>query len=276
MAILAKGRVARSPTPARRRIKLFYPELTVTEDGEDIIFRLIEQMTQGLTEPQMDLLGQVIGKNKAVAGISAFNYCTTLKNKLIKTDVDGRKEGTKWAVVRSLNIVINRLARMSASNDLMRKRLKAFSFEPLPNPVSEPDKIVRPGQVSIIYLGGYDHITQCSIAAIAFDSLFDHRASLSGMIPPFMGIVEEAHTFIPSAREGTSEAVSLPVIRRIITEGRKFGTGLVLISQRPSRIDETIISQCNSFLVLRLVNPRDQTYVQNIMENLSKSDARMV
>jgi DNA helicase HerA-like ATPase len=257
-------------------IKLFYPELTVTEDGEGIIFRLIEQMTQGLTEPQIDLLGQVIAKNKAVAGTSAFDYCTTLKNKLIKMDVEGRKEGTKWAVVRALNIVINRLARMSASNDLMRKRLKALSFEPLPNPVSEPDKIVRPGQISIIYLGGYDHITQCSIAAIAFDSLFDHRASLSGMIPPFMGIVEEAHTFIPSAREGTSEAVSLPVIRRIITEGRKFGAGLVLISQRPSRIDETIISQCNSFLVLRLVNPRDQTYVQNIMENLSKSDARML
>jgi DNA helicase HerA-like ATPase len=208
--------------------------------------------------------------------VSALKFCTTLKDKLIKMQVDGRREGTKWAVVRALNIVISRLGRMSASNDLMRRRLSALSFEPLPNPVSEPDKIVRPGQISIIYLGGYDHITQCSIAAIALDSLFDHRASLSGMIPPFMGIVEEAHTFIPSAREGTSEAVSLPVIRRIITEGRKFGAGLVLISQRPSRIDETIVSQCNSFLVLRLVNPRDQTYVQNIMENLSKSDARML
>jgi DNA helicase HerA-like ATPase len=257
-------------------IKLYYPELTITEDGEDLVFRLVEQMTQGLTEPQIDLLGQVIANNKADSGVSAFNYCTTLKSKLIKWNVDGRREGTKWAVVRALNIVINRLARMSASNDLMRQRLSALSFEPLPNPVSEPDKIVRPGQISIIYLGGYDHITQCSIAAITLDSLFDHRASLSRMIPPFMGIIEEAHTFIPSAREGTSEAVSLPVIRRIITEGRKFGAGLVLISQRPSRVDETIISQCNSFLVLRLVNPRDQNYVQNIMENLSKSDARML
>jgi DNA helicase HerA-like ATPase len=165
---------------------------------------------------------------------------------------------------------------MTASNDLMRRRLNELSFEPLPNPVAQPDEIVRPGRISIVYLGGYDHITQCSIAAITLDSLFDHRASLSGKIPPFMGIIEEAHTFIPSAREGTSEAVSLPVVRRIITEGRKFGTGLVLISQRPSRVDETIISQCNSFLVLRLVNPRDQNYVQNIMENLSKSDARML
>ena len=88
--------------------------------------------------------------------------------------------------------------------------------------------------------------------------------------------MEEAHTFIPSAREGTEDAVSLPVIRRIITEGRKFGTGLMLISQRPSRLDETIVSQCNSFLILRLVNPRDQTFVRAVMENLTDSDARMI
>src|SRR5262249_15197156 len=57
---------------------------------------------------------------------------------------------------------------------------------------------------------------------------------------------------------------------------RKFGTGLILISQRPSRLDETIISQCNSFLILRLVNPRDQTFVRSIMENLTESDARLI
>jgi len=77
-------------------------------------------------------------------------------------------------------------------------------------------------------------------------------------------------------REGTHDAVTLPVVRRIITEGRKFGTGLMLISQRPSRLDETIVSQCNSFLILRLVNPKDQSFVRAIMENLTESDARMI
>jgi hypothetical protein len=62
----------------------------------------------------------------------------------------------------------------------------------------------------------------------------------------------------------------------VITEGRKFGTGLILISQRPSRLDETIISQCNSFLILRLVNPRDQQFVRAVMENLSESDASLI
>jgi uncharacterized protein len=66
------------------------------------------------------------------------------------------------------------------------------------------------------------------------------------------------------------------IIRKVITEGRKFGVGLLLVSQRPSRLDETTLSQCNSFLVLRLVNPRDQSFVEKVMENLSKADSRLL
>jgi DNA helicase HerA-like ATPase len=68
----------------------------------------------------------------------------------------------------------------------------------------------------------------------------------------------------------------LATIRKVITEGRKFGTGLILISQRPSRLDETTLAQCNSFLVLRLVNPRDKSFVRSVMENLSEADANVL
>jgi DNA helicase HerA-like ATPase len=177
-----------------------------------------------------------------------------------------------------MDIVFDCLNRMRKSSEMMRRspKLRGMNFEPLPNPFGRPDEIIRPGQVSILYLGGYDHITQCSIAAITLETLFDFRANLTNRIPPFLTVLDEAHTFIPSAREGTEDAVSLPVIRRIITEGRKFGSGLMLISQRPSRLDETIISQCNSFLILRLVNPKDQAFVRSIMENLTESDARLI
>ena len=60
------------------------------------------------------------------------------------------------------------------------------------------------------------------------------------------------------------------------TEGRKFGTGLLLVSQRPSRLDETALSQCNTFLIFRLVNPRDQSFVEKVTENLSKADSRLL
>lgn len=271
-------------------IKLFFPELLIQKDGEDLITRIIAQMTMGLTEPQSEYLRALYDRKRANEGEQALRYIERLlqqtahdisqerEQRPAGVPTSGNWKGTIGAVQRALRIVKDRLDRMERTSEQMRKsdKLRGLDFQPLPNPFAEPDKIIRPGQVSILYLAGYDHVTQCSIAAITLDTLFQFRANLSNRIPPFFTVVEEAHTFIPSAREGTADAVSLPVIRRMITEGRKFGTGLMLISQRPSRLDETIVSQCNSFLILRLVNPRDQTFVRAVMENLTESDARMI
>lgn len=263
------------------RIRLFYPELLMQKAGEALIEKVIAQMTNGLSEPQSDYLRTVFNSLPANEGEPAIDYIERLIAKA-ERDAGGatnqRQVPTIYAVRRSLRIVRDRLSGMRNTSSMMRKssKLKELPFEPLPNPFSQPEEVIQPGQVSILYLGGYDHITQCSIAAITLETLFEFRANLTNRIAPFMTVVEEAHTFIPSAREGTQDAVSLPVIRRIITEGRKFGTGLMLISQRPSRLDETIVSQCNSFLILRLVNPRDQNFVRSIMENLTESDARMI
>jgi len=262
-------------------IKLFFPELLVQKDGEHLIAKLIIQMTEKISDVQMDYLSGLFERCSANHGENALDYIERLIQTIsreLRNVSNGRRTPTMNAVARSLRIVQDRLQRMKRSSEQMRKssKLKDFPFEALPNPFSQPDKIIRPGHVSVLYLGGYDHITQCSIAAIVLETLFDFRANLTGRIPPFLTVIEEAHTFIPSAREGTQDAVSLPVVRRIITEGRKFGTGLMLISQRPNRLDETIVSQCNSFLILRLVNPSDQRFVRSIMENLTEADARLI
>jgi DNA helicase HerA-like ATPase len=269
-------------------VRLFFPELLVQRDGEDLITKLIGQMTSGMTEPQAEYLRGLYERQPATDGTNALVYISDLLD-LANADIrsatpprgapaSGNWRPTVGAMSRGLRIVKDRLERMKRTSEQMRAspKLRDLGFQPLPNPFGQPDEIVRPKQVSILYLGGYDHITQCSIAAITLETLFERRADLRGRIPPFLTVLEEAHTFIPSAREGTEDAVSLPVIRRMITEGRKFGTGLILISQRPSRLDETIVSQCNSFLILRLVNPRDQTFVRSIMENLTESDSKMI
>ena len=269
-------------------IRLFFPELLIQQDGEGLITKLVAQMTSGLTEPQLSYITALYDRKQAQNAEAALAYINRLLEQ-IERDINGNSpptgagtggnwKGTVGAVRRSLRIVQDKLRRMERTSQQMRasSKLKDLAFEALPNPFSQPEDIVSPGQVSILYLGGYDHVTQCSIAAITLEALFEFRANLTDRIAPFFTVIEEAHTFIPSAREGTQDAVSLPVIRRIITEGRKFGTGLMLISQRPSRLDETIVSQCNSFLILRLVNPRDQTFVRSIMENLTESDARTI
>ena len=272
------------------KIKLFFPSLLMQKNGEDLVLKLIAQMTNGVTEPQSDYLRGLFERNPSSDGQGALEYINSL---IAKTDKDLQsrnnttptnngnnqlRAATVGAVKRSLRIVQDKLSRMEYSSEKMRtsSKLKNLPFEPLANPFTSPEDIIQPNQVSILYLGGYDHITQCSIAAIVLERLFEYRAGLSERIPPFFTVIEEAHTFIPSAREGTHDAVTLPVVRRIVTEGRKFGTGLMLISQRPNRLDETIISQCNSFLILRLVNPNDQRFVKNIMENLTEADARLI
>jgi DNA helicase HerA-like ATPase len=182
------------------------------------------------------------------------------------------------AAKRSLEFVLSNLRQMEHNNERLRSqpRFRDYLFEEMPDPWDAPENIVRPGTVSIFYLAGYDHLNQSAIVSIVLEALFRHRSTLSGLIPPFQAIIEEAHNFIPSRQEGTDETPSLPTIRKVITEGRKFGTGLVLISQRPSRLDETTLAQCNSFLVLRLVNPRDKNFVRSVMENLSESDANIL
>ena len=182
------------------------------------------------------------------------------------------------AARRSLEFVRSNLRQMEHNNERLRSqpRFKDYLFEEMPDPFDAPENIVRPGTVSIFYLAGYDHLNQSAIVSIVLEALFAHRSTLSGLIPPFQAVIEEAHNFIPSRQEGTEETPSLTTIRKVITEGRKFGTGLVLISQRPSRLDETTLAQCNSFLVLRLVNPRDKNFVRSVMENLSDSDANIL
>jgi DNA helicase HerA-like ATPase len=89
-------------------------------------------------------------------------------------------------------------------------------------------------------------------------------------------LLEEAHNFAPAQATSTAERRSVVVTKQIAQEGRKFGIGLIVISQRPSRLDETTLSMCNSFIVMRMVNPSDQNFVRKAIESLGEEDARML
>lgn len=86
-------------------------------------------------------------------------------------------------------------------------------------------------------------------------------------------VVEEAHRFIPrTAVEGDDEliaAVTRQTFERVAREGRKFGIGLVISSQRPAELSPTVLSQCNSYLLHRIVNDRDQDIVRRLVPDNS-------
>lgn len=81
---------------------------------------------------------------------------------------------------------------------------------------------------------------------------------------PILLVYEEAHKYVPNS-ELSKYRSSKTSIERIAKEGRKYGVTLLLASQRPSEISETIFSQCNNFIAMRLTNPVDQGYVRKLL-----------
>ncbi len=81
---------------------------------------------------------------------------------------------------------------------------------------------------------------------------------------PILFICEEAHRYVPNHGEAQYKEAQ-EAIRRIAKEGRKYGLGLGLISQRPSDVESTVLSQCNSWIVLRLTNSSDQEHVAKFL-----------
>lgn len=81
---------------------------------------------------------------------------------------------------------------------------------------------------------------------------------------PVLLVCEEAHRYVPNRGEAQYEAAQ-DAIRRIAKEGRKYGIGLLLVSQRPSEVDATVLSQCNSWIILRITNDADREHVRAIL-----------
>jgi len=91
----------------------------------------------------------------------------------------------------------------------------------------------------------------------------DARGSL-----PVVIVLEEAHNYIRHGRFDEEESIARVVFERIAREGRKYGLGLVVASQRPSELSRTVLSQCSSFVVHRLQNPEDLRYFREIVPGI--------
>ncbi|MEH7274837.1 ATP-binding protein [Neobacillus vireti] len=82
---------------------------------------------------------------------------------------------------------------------------------------------------------------------------------------PILLVCDEAHLYLPSDPENIIERKSLDIFERIAKEGRKYGVGMLVVSQRPSDVSTTILSQCNNIISLRLTNERDKSVVKNLL-----------
>ncbi|MCX8172203.1 MAG: ATP-binding protein, partial [Archaeoglobaceae archaeon] len=119
------------------------------------------------------------------------------------------------------------------------------------------------GKASLIDLRGIEPAYQNLIVSRVISRLFELRKR--GEVEPGMIVVEEAHNFAPE-REKT---VSTNILRTVASEGRKFALGLMVISQRPARVDKNIISQCNTQIILRVTNPNDINAIKRGIEGIT-------
>jgi hypothetical protein len=114
------------------------------------------------------------------------------------------------------------------------------------------------------------HLVIAVIARLVFETLQRYRKLTNHELPTTI-ILEEAHTFVSRGSDGDDHNVATPAqmcrqtFERIAREGRKFGLGLVLSSQRPSELSPTVLAQCNTFLLHRIVNDRDQELIAKLV-----------
>ena len=115
-------------------------------------------------------------------------------------------------------------------------------------------------------------ITVSLVSRLIFDFCFHYsklqhkKESLNDV--PVMIVCEEAHNYIPQ-RDDAAYRASRKSLERVAKEGRKYGLSLMVVSQRPSEVSETIFAQCNNFIALRLTNNADQNYVKRLFPDNS-------
>ena len=126
-------------------------------------------------------------------------------------------------------------------------------------------ELVKKGECSVINMKGVPPDVQDVVVARLTKELFDDRKA--GKIPPFLMVVEEAHNYCPE--RGFGNAVSSNMLRTVASEGRKFGMGLCIVSQRPAKVDKNIISQCNTNIILKVTNPNDLKAIIQSVEGLT-------
>jgi hypothetical protein len=148
----------------------------------------------------------------------------------------------------------------------------AFMFEPK---ICNDTESIIPLMMMIFGLTGKARVTILDLSGVPFDIVKTIAALLARITfdfnfwnpqrneLPILLVFEEAHNYLSTSGEGSKAARR--TVERIAKEGRKYGVSAMIVSQRPSEISETILSQCNSFVILRLLNPTDQAYIRKLV-----------
>lgn len=232
----------------------------------------LSSVLPGLTEPQQRVLDVAIRYWK-------IKYSNTQRDiqdltYLLSTDT-GLDELKNWdELTEGEAKALNGRSAAVVSMKLSRVINEARSF--YTRAIGEPTDIYnmigekgnRIGRLVIIDLQGLSDDAKQIITALISSEIMRAASDKKRQIRPSFLVYEEGHNFAPAG----IPCISKKIIKKIAAEGRKFGVGFSIISQRPSKLDSDVTSQCNTIITMRLKNPDDQRFIAKTSDMFSKSD----
>ena len=122
--------------------------------------------------------------------------------------------------------------------------------------------------ITILDLSGIPNEIMISVSGtllkIIYDALFwGQDLPNGGKEQPLLIVLEEAHNYLKAGEK----SISSRTVQTIAKEGRKYGVGLALVTQRPSELDETVLSQCGTIIALRMNNAKDRSYIRGAIQD---------
>ncbi len=234
------------------RVREYSPNTDVNSDAAPISFssinmekkELLDVIPDSLTNSQMGVLYNALKSLKEKDEDYSLNDLM---------DAVSHEESTaKWNLLNSLEQI---------------EESGLFSSDPL-----DLEELVSKGEATVVNLQAVEPEAAEMTVYMLMKRLFDLRKR--DRIPPFLTVIEEAHNFAPE--KGFEQALSNKILRKIASEGRKFGLGIGVVSQRPARIDKNVLSQCNTQFILRVTNPNDLKAISKSFEGVTSEVESMI
>ncbi|MFH1402800.1 MAG: ATP-binding protein [Candidatus Altiarchaeota archaeon] len=254
-------------------------------EGKDMIKVNVDSLSSGdyvnlmpdLTNTQRDLLDEVL--NLADKFYEKYDLNTILEVLSIIYDTKKGEEPGEMIFNNREITTITKKVTLPTIGALMRRirrldRIGVFSVKGTPL-----NEIVRENQLTVFNLSEADEKVSEIIVAAMLRNIFDARKKFmrggggEGLPTPTFIVIEEAHNFAPRVVEA-DYIPSRGIIRKIAREGRKFGVGLCVVSQRPNKLDSDVLSQCNTQFIMKMVNPVDQEYIRQSVESVTEDIVR--
>ncbi len=208
-------------------------------------------------ERQRAMLGEVLDENVKDENVrSAEDFWKALKNKLEKIAKDMNRTAQERHTAKRLLEIIERALRIWGPIFDQHAR----------SPIDQ----IHPNRVNVLDVSGFTEAqAQVLVSYLLEELLEDRKDAVKGsearFDSPVIVAIEEAHVFVPSERR----TYCSEIIAKVAREGRKFGLSLILVSQRPSKLNSDVISQMGSFAIAGLTHPADQKFIKEVTDEVT-------